>query len=289
MGVFGLNTGKIAKQLNQLIFSILLSGYKRCKPDWYKPFREQRHHSLWLITKGSGEVTIDGTKYKLNPGKLVIYKPGMICEKKTSSSNPLEFYFVRFTYAVAYEEKTTWHFEPPETTSFPLQGVFSISNSGNMIHELDHIHQLSKRRGPTVAMRRKLHFQELLLMIVQEFRSQKIAGNSTMAIDTTIDYMVTNYHIHMTLTDLAQMAGLSTSHYARLFKEYVGYSPIDYLTHVRIDRAKELLAISDFRIKEISQSVGYQDELYFSRIFKRIVGVSPTQFSDNHKTSKIKK
>nr|WP_304219780.1 AraC family transcriptional regulator [Fredinandcohnia onubensis] len=279
-----MNTGKIAKHLNRLVFSLLLSGYKRCKPDWYKPFREQPHHSLWFITKGSGEVTIDGTKYKLKPGKLVIFRPGMVCEKKTSSSNPLEFYFVRFTYAVAFEEKGHWNFERPEATSFPLQGVYPITNTGNMIHVLDQIHQLSKRRGPTVAMQRKLHFHELLLMIIQDFRSQKITGNSTMAIDTTIDYIVNHYHEHMNLSDLAKMAGLSTSHYARLFKEYVGYSPIDYLTHVRIDRAKELLAISDFRIKEISQSVGYQDELYFSRIFKRIVGVSPTQFSDNHKT-----
>ncbi|WP_449536519.1 helix-turn-helix domain-containing protein [Ferdinandcohnia sp. Marseille-Q9671] len=276
--------GKIAKQLNQLTFSLLLSGYKRCKPDWYKPFREQPHFSLWFITKGSGEVTVDGTKHKLKPGKLVIFTPGMICEKKTSQSNPLEFYFVRFTYAVAFEDKEKWYFETPENTTFPLRGVFSITNTGNMIHLLDQIHHLSKRRGPTVAIQRKLHFQELLLMILQDFRSQKIAGDSTMAIETTIEYMVNNYHNHMTLSDLAQMAGLSTSHYARLFKKYVGYSPIDYLTHVRIDRAKELLAISDFRIKEISQSVGYEDELYFSRIFKRIVGVSPTQFSDNHKT-----
>jgi YesN/AraC family two-component response regulator len=65
----------------------------------------------------------------------------------------------------------------------------------------------------------------------------------------------------------------------------VGYSPIEYLTHLRIDRAKELLAHSDIRIKEVSQSVGYEDELYFSRIFKKIAGVSPTQFSDDQKTS----
>ncbi|MCC3357130.1 AraC family transcriptional regulator [Bacillus sp. REN16] len=95
-----------------------------------------------------------------------------------------------------------------------------------------------------------------------------------MAIDSTIDYMVNHYHEHMTLSDLAKMAGLSTSHYARLFKEYVGYSPIDYLTHVRIDRAKELLAISDFRIKEISQSVGYQDDFYHKMKFAFVTDAS---------------
>lgn len=281
--------GKVAKQLNQLTYSLLLSGYKRCRPDWYRPLREQAHHSLWFITKGRGEIYINGTKHKLKPGKLIMYSPGMVCEKKTSQTNPLEFYFVRFTYALASEEKEKWFFETPDKVSFPLQGVYSINNTGSIIQLLDQINLLSKRRGPIVAIQRKMHFQELLLMIIQDFRSQKMAGNSTMALETTIDYMVNNYHLHLTLSDLAKMAGLSTSHYARIFKKYVGYSPIDYLTHLRIDRAKELLAISDFRIKEISQSVGYEDELYFSRTFKRLVGVSPTQFSDNHKTVEINK
>jgi AraC-like DNA-binding protein len=85
------------------------------------------------------------------------------------------------------------------------------------------------------------------------------------------------------LSDLANIAGLSISHYSRLFKKYIGLSPIDYLTHLRIDRAKELLVLSDVRIKEVSQNVGYVDELYFSRTFKRIVGVSPSQFCDDQK------
>lgn len=79
------------------------------------------------------------------------------------------------------------------------------------------------------------------------------------------------------------MAGLSNSHYSRLFKKNIGYSPIEYLTHLRLDRARELLAHSDERIKEVNQNFGYEDELYFSRIFKKIVGVSPTKFSDEQK------
>ncbi|WP_078544582.1 AraC family transcriptional regulator [Litchfieldia alkalitelluris] len=281
--------GKIAKSLNQLTFSLLLAGHKHCPQDWYKAEKIHKYHSIWLITKGQGEIIINGNKHKVKPGKLIIYSPGMVCEKKGSPTDPLEFYFIRFSYAVAYEEKETWYLEQGQETDFPLKGIYSISNISGITLLFEQITNLSKRRGPSVAIQRKILFQELWLTIIEDFRSQKIAGDTTLAIELTIDYMVNHYNNSLTLTDLSTMAGLSSSHYSRLFKKYVGYSPIDYLTHLRIDRAKELLALSDFRIKEISQSVGYEDELYFSRIFKKIVGMSPSQFNMNHKTVSDKK
>lgn len=104
-----------------------------------------------------------------------------------------------------------------------------------------------------------------------------------MAIEHTIDYMVNHYHKPLTLQDLAQIAGLSVSHYSRLFKRYAGYSPIDYLTHLRMDRAKELLVLSDYKLKGIAKSVGYNDEFYFSRMFKKVVGMSPSEFAKKNR------
>jgi AraC-like DNA-binding protein/mannose-6-phosphate isomerase-like protein (cupin superfamily) len=272
--------GKVAKQLNQFTFSLLLAGYKKCPTDWFKKERKHIFHSLWFVSKGSGQFTINGTPYKAEPGKLFFFTPGMVCEKRTDPNNPLEFYFIRFTYALAYEEKEQWHFQQAEEISFPLAGMYNIHNSPGVIYYLEQINNLWKRRGPTVAIRRKILFQELLLTIVQDFRAQKITGDTTLRIESTIEHMVNYYHDDMNVGDLAGIAGLSTSHYSRLFKKYVGYSPIDYLTHLRIDRAKEMLALSDFRVKEVSQSVGYKDELYFSRTFKKIVGLSPSQYME---------
>jgi AraC-like DNA-binding protein len=273
----------IAKQLNQLTYSFLLAGFKKCPSDWHRRERKHVYYSMWFIAKGSGQIIINGTSFRAEPGKLFVYIPGMVCEKKTDAENPLEFYYIRFSFALAYEEKEQWHLKKGEDVSFPLHGVYKISNSPGIIYFLEQISNLSKRRGQMVGIQRKILFLELLLAIVQDFRSQKIAGDTTLAIETTIDYMVNHYNNPMSLTDLAKMAGLSSSHYSRLFKKYVGYSPIDYLTHLRIDRAKELLALSDFRIKEISKSVGYDDELYFSRMFKKIVGITPSQYRNKHK------
>ena len=270
-------------KLNKLTFSILLAGYKTCPRNWSKKGSKTLYHSLWFITKGSGEIVINGKKTTLSPGKLVVFTPGMICDKKTSSSDPLEFYFIRFTHAGAFEKKEQWHFKLPGEITFPLHGVYTIKNSAGVVLLLEDINSLSKRRGATIAFKQKIIFQELLLTLTQDFHSQTLSGDSTQVIEETIEFISHHYNQAITLTDLAKMAGLSKSHFSRLFKQNVGYSPIEYLTHLRIDRAKELLAHSDIRIKEVSQNVGYEDELYFSRLFKKIVGVSPTQFSDEQK------
>ncbi|WP_160719371.1 AraC family transcriptional regulator [Bacillus sp. USDA818B3_A] len=275
--------GCLASRLDELTFSLLLAGYKTCPPNWSKQGKKPLYHSLWFITKGTGEVVINGKKSILAPGKLVVFTPGMICDKKTSPADPLEFYFIRFTFAGAFERKEQWNFSFPQEIPFPLHGVYTIKNSSGVVLLLEEISSLSKRRGATIAFKQKIRFQELLLTFVDDFHSQTISGDTSQIIEETIDYISKHYNQIITLEDLAKLAGLSKSHYSRLFKKNVGYSPIEYITHYRIDRAKELLAHSDIRIKEVSQSIGYEDELYFSRIFKKIVGVSPTQFSDEQK------
>lgn len=273
----------LTANLTNLTYSLLLSGYKTIPPNWSRKNSKPKYHSLWFITKGFGEVTLNGKKHKLSPGKLIVYTPDMICDKKASRTTALEFYFVRFSYALAFEEKEKWHFKQSEEIAFPLRGVYTINNNSAVVSILEKLNALSKRRGVTVSFQQKLLFQELLLTFIEDFHSQSISGDSKTAIEGTIDYMINHYKNSMTLSDLASIAGLSISHYSRLFKKYIGLSPIDYLTHLRIDRAKELLVLSDFRIKEVSQHVGYVDELYFSRTFKRIVGVSPSQFCDDQK------
>jgi AraC family transcriptional regulator, transcriptional activator for feuABC-ybbA operon len=278
-----MDLGSLTSKLNELTFSILLAGYKTCPPNWSKKGKKPLYHSLWFITKGTGELIINGKKNDLSPGKLIVFTPGMICDKKTHPSDPLEFYFIRFTHAAAFEKKEQWHFKLPQEISFPLHGVYTIKNSSGVSLLFDEIHSFSKRRGSTIAFRQKILFQELLLTLIQDFHSQTISKDTRQVIEETIDYIGHHYHQAITLSDLAKLAGLSKSHYSRVFKKNTGYSPIEYITHLRIDRAKEMLAHSDIRVKEVSQNVGYEDELYFSRIFKKIVGVSPTQFSDEQK------
>lgn len=280
-----LTPGELASRLNKLVISLLLVGHQKCDASWRQKLRTIQHHSLWLIIKGRGTFTINGIHYPAEPGKLFCFAPGMVVERTGDPEHPLEYYFLRFHYTECYEEKEQWIVRNAAESSFPLEGMYTMTNAPQLIYLFEQLDSLWKRRGHMTAMRRKLLLQEFLLTLVQDFRAQKATGDTTASIEQTQDYMIGHYQEPLTLESLAQMAGLSVSHYSRLFKKYIGYSPIDYLTHLRVDRAKELLVLSDYRLKSIAHSVGYTDEFYFSRIFKKVTGISPRDYAKRHRFS----
>lgn len=97
-------------------------------------------------------------------------------------------------------------------------------------------------------------------------------------ISPTINYIDANYDKPITLAEIARASHLSVSRLAHLFKEQMGMTLIDYVTAVRIERAKELLLGTDQSCTEICFQVGYNNQSYFTRTFKSVVGLTPRQF-----------
>lgn len=107
------------------------------------------------------------------------------------------------------------------------------------------------------------------------------------SISETQDYLRQHLDQRLTLDDMASHAGLSKSHFMRLFKEQTGFSPVDYFIHLKVQRACMLLAVTHQTVHEISQAVGYDDPYYFSRIFKRIVGIAPSKYREQPQTNHV--
>jgi two-component system response regulator YesN len=103
-----------------------------------------------------------------------------------------------------------------------------------------------------------------------------------------INYIDANYNKPITLADVAKASHLSISRLAHIFKEQMGITIIDYLTSVRIERAKQLLLATDQNCTEICFEVGYNNQSYFTRTFKGLVGMTPRQFKTrNQRKEKI--
>lgn len=94
------------------------------------------------------------------------------------------------------------------------------------------------------------------------------------------DYIDLYYKKDITLEDVSREVNISPHYFSRLFKEETGKNFIEYLTLIRIQKAKELLEDGGFSVKEICYDIGYGDPNYFSRIFKKIVGITPTEYKD---------
>ncbi len=97
-------------------------------------------------------------------------------------------------------------------------------------------------------------------------------------IENAIAHMHGRFSENIAFPELAESVGLSTGYFYRLFRKHTGRTPSDYLADVRVERASRLLRMTDLKICEISRNVGYQDQLYFSRVFKKFKGVSPKEF-----------
>lgn len=110
--------------------------------------------------------------------------------------------------------------------------------------------------------------------------SMKESGSSIYA---SINYMVESLHETLTLDDLARHSKLSPVHYSYLFKKNTGYSPINYFLRLKIQKACTYLDISDCPINEIAELLGFKDPFYFSRLFHKIMGMSPSDYKKKQK------
>jgi AraC-like DNA-binding protein len=91
-------------------------------------------------------------------------------------------------------------------------------------------------------------------------------------------FMQENIDKQINLSDLAALCGFSVSHYCMVFKKKTSRSPIDYFINLKIQKACQMLDYNNSNIKEIAARLDFEDQFYFSRAFKKIMGISPSDY-----------
>ena len=121
------------------------------------------------------------------------------------------------------------------------------------------------------------------LMIWDSRQIQRGPLDTTHRVLESITYMKQHLDHNATSASFAALANLSESHYRSLFKSQIGYAPMDYFIRLRMHKACQLLDTTGLSVKEIAAKVGYEDPLYFSRVFRSVVEHSPSQYRLLHK------
>lgn len=139
-----------------------------------------------------------------------------------------------------------------------------------------------KETKETVTSCESLHeineYVQALLKMIEETKSSEKYGQ---LVSYVVQYIQSNYMNNIKLKDIAQEMYVTSNYLTTLFRKETGISFKKYLTKIRMDKAKRMLEKTEYKINEIVYLVGYEDEAYFSRMFKKCYGISPMQYRKN--------
>jgi AraC-like DNA-binding protein len=120
--------------------------------------------------------------------------------------------------------------------------------------------------------------QRMLALLLYNWQGNKKTGISLT--NNVIQFMRKNISGHYSLQQLASTFNYSPSQFSNLFKKDTGYSPIDYFIHLKLQHGCKLLDLTDMKIYEVASKIGYDDPYHFSKLFKKIMHVSPEQYRE---------
>ena len=252
--------------------AIFNCGLEHCAPlhTWGPAVRD--HYLIHLVVGGHGVYRTGGKEYPLSAGDLFLVRPGQLISYSASEEDPWEYCWVGFNGANAAklmqhspftEQDPVFHTSRPEPLQQTLLSIFGA-------------------RGPRpeneAAMVGHLYLFLAELMRQAAEKEVHVPSAGSQYVLNAIKYIQFNYSHEVTIDDIARSVGVSRSHLYRLFMSNVGQSPIDYLTSYRIGEACNLLKNSQLSIAEIAASVGFSDKFYFSRVFKKSMGMPPSRY-----------
>ena len=122
------------------------------------------------------------------------------------------------------------------------------------------------------------HFFSCLSQDLSVESNKLHGGQQNYYIRMAEEFVQKHYAQNIHVQDIADYVGICRSHLTALFQNNLQMSPSEYVTHFRLTRAHEQLAVSNFPIGKIAEICGYQDPLVFSRAFKKMTGMTPTQY-----------
>lgn len=230
-------------------------------------------YQLLYIVSGKTHFYFGGKERIVTAGHMVLIQPRMEQKYEYFGEDKPEVYWVHFTGSNV--KNILRKYEIPLDDPVFYSGASSTYTYifKEMINELQTC---------------KTGFEELLTMylkqiflLVQRTRMEEKPSVSTYIqeeIEYARRYFNEHYNEPISIQDYAESRNMSVCWFQRNFKQIVNHTPMQYLLMIRINNAVSLLETTDYGLSEISAIVGYEDPLYFSRLFRKIKGISPRDY-----------
>lgn len=238
----------------------------------------RKDYQLIYIAAGKGHFWFQEDKETIiDGGNLVLYRPHMMQKYRYYMEDQPDIYWVHFTGGKVEELLKPLHIT--ETTPYLYCGT--SPEYQRILHTL--IQELWFRK-PQFEEILSLLFQQFLVTVSREMQTE-LKFNSSMIpeIENATNYFHEHYSQQISIEAFAATRNMSISWFIRSFKQYHGKTPLEYILDIRITTAQYLLETSHNNISEIGAMVGYEDPMYFSKLFKRKTGFSPKEYRNRNR------
>jgi AraC-like DNA-binding protein len=253
-----------------LALAVYNTGYEVCDGGhkWGPALRD--HYLLHYIRSGKGEYTFDGRVFHLGAGDMFLVFPSTLVSYKADTKEPWEYCWVGFNGTEARRMLKETGFSKSQPVLHPEKAdklqefLFSIYRSSGNTPAAD----------ADMAGYLYLFLGELMRLAHEKRRQPEVQDYLSQA----LRYIQYNYAANIQVSQIASYVGISRSQLYRAFMEKLELSPHNFLKRYRVNEACSLLRNAALSISEVANSVGFSDPLYFSRVFKELKGMPPTEF-----------
>ena len=249
-----------------------LSSYP--KMPIYRP-RGRLDYQIIYIASGKAYFHFDTPENEtiVPAGNVVLFRPKELQKYEYYGKDKTEVFWIHFTGSDVKNILRKYGFADK-------QRVFSVGTSLEYERIFKRIiSELQKCQSDYEEMLMLL-LRHLLIVFNRELTREHVLKNEYMdrEMELTVSYFSTNYNLDINIEEYASSKGMSVSWFIHNFKKYTGETPMQFLTSIRITNAQILLETTTYSVNEISRIVGYNNPLYFSRIFHKRKGYSPQQY-----------
>lgn len=240
-------------------------------PTW-RP-RGRLDYQLLYVATGKTQFFFNGEEKTVTAGNMVLIQPRQEQKYNYYAKDNPHVYWVHFTGSDVKNILRSYNI-PLDNPVF-FSGVSPLYE--NIFKEIINEIQLCKTGYQELIT---MYLKQIFILVARTLEMPRTAVASYIQGEMEIArrYLTEHYNENISIKEYAASQNMSVSWLQRKFKESFDISPMQYLLSVRINRATELLETSNYNITQIASIVGYDDPLYFSRLYSKIKGVSPTEY-----------
>ena len=231
---------------------------------------------LIYCTDGNGWIKLPDNKIQLRAGEVFVIAPGIPHSYGSADDTPWTICWFHLSGTKCDETAKALMINAPAPNR-----ALNIGVSDGQLAIFNQIEEaLLKGYSINNLMYANLSIPYLLASFIlpERFSAIDIKSQESRPVEKAIQFMRDNFSEPVNLAGIAAAANLSVSFFSRIFKNETGYSPAAYFNYLKIQRACQLLHLSNLRVNEVALQVGIDDPFYFSRLFKKQMGVSPVLY-----------